>query len=88
MMGKRKADRNGLESAVRQLLQAQALAQLQIAQAEARMAKADERIAKAEERLVGHEDRFNRIENLLAKILQMLEGLPEAVKAKIGFSPG
>ena len=85
MMGKQRTPRNGLQQAMRQLLQAQALAQLQISMAAERIAKAEERHA---EKHAEFEERFQRIERMYAEIIRMLEELPEAIKSKIGFAPG
>lgn len=89
MMGKRNPARNGsaIERGWLHLQEVIALTQLRIAEADHRIAKAEERMARAEERIVGHEERFDRIERMLAGIVRMLEELPDALKAKIGFSP-
>ena len=75
---------------IKQLIDLQALAQMQIAKADERMARNDERFAKLEqetkESFTRVEERFSRLEQGLAAIVRMLEQLPDALREKIGFA--
>ena len=85
MRAKRAAPSNGAraDSVVERLIELQALAQMQIAKADERLAHADERFARIEQE--GNE-RFRRLEQAFATVMRMLEGLPDAVREKIGFA--
>jgi len=75
---------------IKQLIELQALAQMQIAKADERIARADERMARTDERFAKldqeSKERFARIERTLAALVRMLEHLPDAVREKIGFA--
>ena len=85
MRAKRAApsDRARTDGVVERLIELQALAQMQIAKADERLAHADERFARMEQE--GNE-RFRRLEQAFATVMRMLEGLPDAVREKIGFA--
>jgi predicted nuclease with TOPRIM domain len=95
----RRSGNGRLEEALAALIQNEAaffahLSRLEerFARADERFAKMDERFAKMDERFVKIDERFARIESELEAIKaillrheQMLQGLPEAIRQKIGF---
>ena len=85
LMVRRKDTGNGrLEDALASLLQAHAsLAQNQAAFL-SRISEIDARMAETN-RL--NSERFSHIEAILMDLMRMMEGLPEAVRDKIGFKP-
>jgi chromosome segregation ATPase len=96
-MAKKETAGNGrLEEAMAMLIQNQASFLSHMAKTDERMAKTDERMAKTDERMAKTDERraeidreiaerFARIEALLLEHNRLLQALPEAVRAKIGF---
>ena len=88
-----------LEEALVALIQNQAAFLRHLSQMDERFARADERSAKMDERFARIDERFGRIEERIARIEteleaiktilmrheEMLQGLPEAIRQKIGF---
>lgn len=77
MPRKNSSSNSNLEQAVTLLIQNQAAFLSQLV-------SINERFARIEERM---DERFAKIEELLAEHHQILVGLPEAIRDKIGFKP-
>ena len=87
MKRKRTTSRNGgdrLEEAMAQLVQAQATLVQNQAQFVQNQTALLQRLTNLEEE---NKQRFARIEAILLRHEQILQGLPEAIRDKIGFKP-
>jgi hypothetical protein len=81
---KKQNDKNGLDEAMRQLVQAQAgltAAQAILTQNQASF------LARISETDRVNSERFARIEAILSQLIHLVQELPEAVKERIGFKP-
>ncbi len=90
-MARSKDHANGLDAAIRELVQAQAA----LVQTQAKFAgEIAETNHRMDERFARIDERFGRIEATLAQhgqilneLIRILHALPEAVREKIGFKP-
>ena len=92
-MATRKKDNsaNRLEEAVAHLIQSQAALAEQQTAFLARLSETDKELAELRRESIAlrreNAERFARLEAILLRHEQILQGLPEAIREKIGFKP-